>query len=120
MIVTAKAKFLRVSPKKLRRIANLIRNKRLDEAIAIVKYLRITNKKYFEKLLNSVMANARIKNPDLREKDFEIVRLVVNEGPRIRRMKPRARGRADIIKRRISHIEIVVSSGEKEKKEEEK
>ncbi len=117
MVVTAKARFIRVSPKKLRRIANLIRGRKMDEALAIVKFLKMENKKYFLKLLNSVMANAKIKNPEVHEKDFEIIKLVVNEGPRIKRMKPRARGRADVIQRRISHIEIAISNEVKNKQE---
>ncbi len=117
MEVIAKAKFIRVSPKKLRRIANLIRGRKLDDAISIVKFLKMENKKYFKKILDSVFANAKIKNPDIHEKDFFIKKLIVNEGPRIKRMKPRARGRADVIRRRISHIEITISDDMKKNEE---
>jgi len=115
MIIKAHAKYLRVGPKKMRRLVNLIRNKGLMEAISILKLLNIANKRYILKLLESIKANAKIKNPDINLEEIKINRIAVNEGPRIKRMKPRARGRADVIKRRISHIEVAVYMPDVEK-----
>ncbi len=115
MIIKAKAKYLRVGPKKMRRIVNLVRNKGLVESINILKLLNIANKTYLIKLLESVKANAKIKNPDVNLNELFINKIVVNEGPRLKRLKPRARGRSDIIKRRISHIEVEVEMPEIEK-----
>ncbi len=119
MVVRAEAKYLRVSPRKLRRIANLIRNKKVEEALAILKFLRIKNKKYFIKLLKSAKANARIKKPDVKDADLFIKELYVNEGPRLKRILPRMHGMANIIKRRMSHITVVISDGVEEEEEEE-
>jgi len=113
MILKAKAKYIRVSPKKMRRLVNLVRNKGLLESLEMLKLLNVGNKKYLIKLLESVQANAKIKNPDVNLKELVIKTIVVNEGPRLKRIKPRARGRADIIKRRISHIEVEVEMPEK-------
>jgi len=120
MDVTAKSKYLRVAPIKLRRIANLIRYKKVEEALTIVKFLRIGNKKYFIKLLNSVKANAKIKNPDVKDADLYIKELYVDEGPMFKRVIPRARGMASLIRRRTSHITIVISDGKEELAVEEK
>lgn len=116
MMLTAKAKYLRVGPKKMRRIVNLVRNKSLMESLNILKFLNIMNKKYLVKLLESVKANAKIKNPDVNLADLFIRKIIVNEGPRLKRMMPRARGRADIIQKRISHIEVHVEMPDIEKK----
>jgi large subunit ribosomal protein L22 len=116
MLAKAEAKYLRVSPVKLRRIANLIRYKKINEALDILKFLKIGNKKYFVKLLNSVKANAKIKNPDVKEDNLFIKELYVNEGPRLKRIFPRPRGMASLILKRTSHIKIVVSDGQQEEK----
>ncbi len=113
MLLRAKVSHIRVSPKKVRRLANIVRNKGLMESINILKLLRIVNKKYLLKLLESVKANARIKNPDVDLNALHISKIIVNEGSRLKRMKPRARGRADVIKKRLSHIEVEVEMPEK-------
>ncbi len=115
MIVKATAKYIRVGPKKMRRLVNLVRNKGLMEGINILKLMNIFNKKYLIKLLESVKANAKIKNPDVNLGDLLINRIIVNEGPRLKRMRPRARGRSSLIMRRISHIEVEVEMPEVEK-----
>ncbi|MBN1897655.1 MAG: 50S ribosomal protein L22 [Spirochaetes bacterium] len=118
MDVKAKARFLRVSPKKLRRIADHIRFKKLEEARSILRFLKITNKKYFIKVLNSVLANAKIKNPDIKDSDLYIKELYVDEGPRFKRIFPKPRGMAALIKKRTSHITVIISDGKVEKVEE--
>ncbi len=120
MDVRASVKYLKVSPTKLRRIANLIRYKKLEDALSMLKFLKIGNKKYFIKLLNSVRANAKIKNPDIRDSDLYIKELYVAEGPRFRRIFPRARGMASFIRRRTSHITVIISDGKEEIELEEK
>lgn len=114
MLVRAKAKYLRVSPLKLRRIANAIRYKKLNEALDILRFLRIGNKKYFIKLLNSAKANAKIKNPDVNEEDLYIKELYVDEGPRLKRIQPQPRGMANLILKRMAHITVVLSDGKDE------
>ena len=116
MIIKAKARYLRVGPKKLRRLANLVRRKPLVYSINMLKLINIANKRFLITLLNSIKANAKIKNPDVKLEELLITKIIVNEGQRLKRMKPRARGRADVIKRRISHIEVEIEMPEIETK----
>ena len=74
MEAKAELKYLRVSPKKMRRLVNLVRKKNLLDSIHLLKFLNIGNKKYLIKLLNSVKANAKIKNPDVDLKKLSINR----------------------------------------------
>ncbi len=114
MEVSAKAKYLRVSPMKLRRIANVIRDKKVEDALSQLEFLNVANKKYFIKLLNSIKANVKIKNPDIKDDSLFIKELYINKGPMLKRVQPKARGMSSLIKKRTSHIEIVVSDGKVE------
>lgn len=107
MEAKAMAKFIRVAPFKARQVVDLIRGKDVREAKAILKY---TNKKgapLVAKVLNSAVANAE-HNFDMDSDSLFVSEIFVDEGPAIKRMKPRAYGRADIMKRRTSHITVVV------------
>ncbi len=111
MEARAVAKYLRVSPFKARQVADLIRGKRAKEAMAI---LRFTNKKgapMIAKVLKSAMANAE-NNFDMDVDALYVAEIYVNEGPSLKRLKPRAYGRADMMKRRTSHITVVVKEKE--------
>ena len=108
----------RVAPRKARLVLDLIRNKNVAEAINIVSNTDKKASKIIFKLLNSAVANAQFLND---EKDANInidnlyVRLAyANEGPTLKRFRPRAQGRASAINKRTSHITIVV--GDKEVK----
>lgn len=116
MILKSKVSYIRVSPKKMRRLVNLTRNKGLMESINMLKLINIANKKYLIKLLQSVMANAKIKNPDVDLNTLHITKITVNEGPRLKRMMPRARGKADVIKKRQSHINVEIKMPEKKER----
>ncbi|MGE5417911.1 MAG: 50S ribosomal protein L22 [Acidobacteriota bacterium] len=107
MEAKAMARFIRVAPFKARQVVDLIRGKDVREAKAILKY---TNKKgapLVAKVLNSAVANAE-HNFDMDSDSLFVSEIFVDEGPAIKRMKPRAYGRADIMKRRTSHITVVV------------
>jgi large subunit ribosomal protein L22 len=113
MEAKAIARYIRMSPRKARLVVDLIRGKGVDEAKAILKY---TNKRAVEpvvKVLESAAANA-INNYDMLEDQLVIKAAYVDEGPALKRVLPRARGQAHIIKKRTSHITIVV--GEKDGK----
>lgn len=118
MELKAELNYLRVSWRKMRRLVNLVRNKGLMEGITLLKFLKIANKKYLIKLLESVKANAKIKNPDVDTGTLLIKRIVVQEGPRMKRVMPRARGRADVIRKRICHIQVLVTDEIKKAKKE--
>jgi len=107
----AVAKYLRVSPFKARQVADLVRGKNAQEAMAILRY---TNKKgapLIAKVLKSAMANAE-NNFDMDVDALYVAEIYVNEGPSLKRLKPRAYGRADVMKRRTSHITVVVKEKE--------
>jgi large subunit ribosomal protein L22 len=100
-------RFARISPRKVRPLADLIRGKRADEALDILRYQPHRGARMLEKVLHSAMANAE----DRRAQNLARLRVVdvrVNEGPMFRRLHPRARGMAAILKRRMSHIHVAL------------
>jgi len=108
METRAKAKFIKVSPKKMRLVANLIRG--LDVADALVR-LRFTKKAAttpLTKLLNSAIANAE-ENQKLSKDNLYIKEITVDDGPTLKRWRPRAFGRATSIRKRSSHIVLLLS-----------
>ena len=107
MEVRAVAKDVRMSPRKARIVIDAIRGKDVNEALRIV---RLSNKKAakpIRKTLESAIANAE-NNYDIDVDDLYVVRATVDMGRSLRRMRPRAYGRADLIRRPMSHITIVV------------
>ncbi len=110
MTATAKAKFVRVSPQKARLVVDLIRGLPVDEAL--VK-LSVTNKGVaptIEKVLNSAVANAE-ENGDVDVDELKVSEARVDEGPRLKRLRPAPMGRAFRYLHRMSHIVISVSDG---------
>lgn len=108
MNVQAHLRMIRISPRKVRLVADLIRNKKVGEAIVI---LDNTNKKSsvpVKKLVKSAVANA-VNNNGLDADKLFIKEIFVNEGPTLKRFRPRAHGRAYEILKRTSHITITVS-----------
>ena len=105
---SAKAQHVMISPTKLRRIANNIRRKPYVEAVAMLDTLPQKGARFLNKVIQSAAANALVQNNDLDEEMLYIKELQINEGPRLRRLWPRARGRRDILVKRMSHISVVV------------
>lgn len=106
MPAVAKLKYLRVAPRKMRLVADLIRGKSVEEAKTILNF---TNKKaafVLTKLLKSAIANA--KNLGLEEKNLFISKITVDEGPKYKRWMPRARGAASEIQKKTSHITLIL------------
>jgi len=102
---TAKLRHLRIAPRKVRLVADLIRMMNVKEALAI---LHVTPKKAAKpvyKLLASAVANAK-NNQDMDENKLYISKITVDEGPKMKRFRPRAMGRAYQILKRTSHINI--------------
>ena len=99
LVATAKAGSLRVTPQKARRVVNMIRGKRADEAINIVKFApQIAVSEDLYSLLNSAVANAKQKNPALRDaSELWVTEALVDEGVTMKRYRPRAQiGRAHV------------------------
>jgi large subunit ribosomal protein L22 len=112
MQAKAVARTVRIAPRKVRLVVDLIRGKQVGEAVSV---LRLTNKAaspVVEKVLKSAIANAE-HNYEMDVNSLVVTEAYVNEGPTLKRFRPRAMGRASQINKRTSHITIVVS----EKKE---
>lgn len=106
------ARTVRIAPRKVRLVVDLIRGKEVGEAIAILKHTPKAASPVVEKVLNSAIANAE-HNYDLDVNNLVVSKVFVDEGATLKRFRPRAQGRASAINKRTSHITIVVS----EKKE---
>lgn len=111
MEARAIARYVRISPRKARLVLNLIRGKHVDEALAILKFTPKKASKIVEKVLKSAIANAE-NNHNMNRDNLYVAKAVADEGPTMKRVLPRARGRADIMRRRTSHITIVVKEKE--------
>jgi len=96
-----------IAPKKARIILHEVRGKRIDEAMAILRFMPSPHARLVAKAVRSAAANAE-NNYDLNPRSLRVTQAIVGEGERIRRMVPRARGRGDIMRRRRSNITIVV------------
>ncbi len=107
METKAVAKYIRISPYKVRLVTKLIAGKNVDEADAILKFTPNRAAEAVIKVLRSAVANAE-HNLELAHDDLVVIGAYVDEGPVIRRFKPRAMGRADRMLHRTSHITVVV------------
>ncbi len=107
MAVKASLKYLRVSPRKARLVANLIRGKDLDEALQLMRFTRRKAARPVFKLLKSAEANAdQTGSVDI--DNLYVKTITVDPGPTMKRMMPRAMGRATLIRKRTSHITVVL------------
>jgi large subunit ribosomal protein L22 len=116
MIAKAEARYLRTSPQKARLVIDLIRGMRAGDAINV---LRSTNKRIapsIEKVLRSAIANAENRSNDVDVDKLFVTECYVNEGPRMKRVRPAPMGRAYRYQRRMSHIIVKVGdkTGDKE------
>lgn len=102
------ARYLLVSPSKVRPVADVVRRRPYPEAVAILENLPQKGAYLLQKVIKSAAANALVQNKDLDEDMLYVKELRVDEGPRLRRVWFRARGRADLLKKRMSHITAVV------------
>ena len=96
-----------VAPKKMRVILNEVRDKRVDEAMALLRFMPTPHARLVAKAVRSAAANAE-NNYNMDPRHLRITRAFVGDAERLRRMRPRARGRADVIHRRRSNITIFV------------
>jgi large subunit ribosomal protein L22 len=107
MAYTATHKHARISASKVRPLATLIRGKKVDDALAILRYQPQRGARMLEKVLKSALGNAE----DLRAPNIGGLRVIdarVDGGPMFKRVRPRARGMAHIIKKRFSHIKVSI------------
>lgn len=107
-------RYARVTPRKARRVVDLVRGKRAGEAMVSLRFMPYRAAKLVEKILKSAMANAQQKK-SVDPETLVISRAFVDQGPTMKRMRARAMGRANIIKKRTSHITLYLSEEGDEK-----
>lgn len=105
-------RYARITPTKARRVINLIRGKKAGEALLTLKYMPHRGARIIEKVLRSALANAEQKNPRLDIDTLKVIKALVDQGPMMKRIEHRAMGRANIIKKKTSHITIYVGTEE--------
>ena len=101
------ARYVRISSRKVKVVIDLIRGKKVDEALAILMYTPKSAAPVVEKLLNSAIANAE-NNLELNRDSLYVAEVYANQGPTLKRYWARSHGRADMIHKRTSHITIVL------------
>jgi large subunit ribosomal protein L22 len=109
MEAKATVKYVRISPQKARRAIDLVRGRQVEEAQRILRFSGIGAARTVEKALNSAIANAE-QTPGVVPQNLIVHRAFVDEGPTLKRWRPRAYGRATRIRKRTSHITLVVKT----------
>ena len=109
VVLEAKAtlKYARISPRKVKIVADLIREKDVQEALTIVKFTPKAASEIIEKLLKSAIANAE-NNHNMDSSNLYVAEIYANQGPTLKRIRPAAKGSAVRIRKRTSHITIVL------------
>ena len=111
MEVRAIAKSVRMSPRKAKLVIDLIRGKKVGQAIAILHNVESTVKEPISKVLNSAIANA-VNNNKLEADNLYIKEIYANPGQILKRMRPRAKGSGDRILKRTCHVTVVLAEKE--------
>jgi large subunit ribosomal protein L22 len=107
MEAKAVAKYIRMSPQKVRLVVDLVRGKKVQEANKILLYTRKYAAGIVAKVLKSALANAA-QNPNIDEKILYVKEIFVDQGPTLKRWRARAQGKAAGIKKRTTHITVVL------------
>lgn len=117
MKTKAVSKYNRISARKTRLVANMVRKEKATHAFYILKFTPQKAARLVEKTLKSAVANAE-NNFGVNKEDLFISEIMIDEGPTLKRHRPRARGMASAIMKRTSHVTIVVEGKKKSKKKE--
>ena len=107
METRAAAKFIRVSPRKIRLVMDQVRGRKVEEALNILSFAPQKGARILKKLINSAVANAE-QNSNVDVDSLYVKRLYADEGPTMKRWRPRAQGRATRINKRTSHLTVIV------------
>ena len=111
MEVKAVAKDTGLSPKRMRPLVDMVRGKKVEEALNLLKFTPTPKAKFIAKLVRSAAANAE-NNFQMDPADLKIIRIFVDDARSLRRFRPRSRGRVSPIKRHSSHVTVVVAEQE--------
>ena len=117
MIAQAKLHYLKISPRKVRLVVDLIRGKKVEEAQNILRFTQKRATLPLLKLLNQAISNASNNNSVVNEDNIFISKIFVDVGPVAKRRFPRAKGKSDIIRKRTSHVTIMLDEINKEVKD---
>ncbi len=107
MEIRAKAKFVRISPQKIRLIMGQVRGKKVEEALNLLSFAPQRGAKILKKLVDSAVSNAQ-QNADMDVDSLYIATVYADEGPTLKRWRPRAQGRASRIRKRTSHLTVIL------------
>lgn len=107
MEAKAIAKYIRISPQKVRLVVDLVRGEKVEDARRILQYTRKYAAGMVSKVLKSAVANAK-QNPNIDESILYVKEIFVDQGPSLKRWRARAQGRAAAIKKRMSHITVIL------------
>lgn len=113
--VTAQLNFLRMGPRKVRLVVDLIRGKKVSRALDVLALLNKKASRPIKKLLESAIANAK-HNFSLDAEDLKVEKITVDGGPMLKRWMPKAHGRATPVRERTSHIKLILNVVEKSAK----
>ena len=108
MEAKATLKYARITPRKARRVVDLIRGKKAGDALIALRFMPYRGSQFVEKILKSALSNAeqkKVANPE----EMVVEAAYVDQGPVLKRMEPRSMGRANVIRKRLSHITLVLS-----------
>ncbi|MBI4827054.1 MAG: 50S ribosomal protein L22 [Nitrospirae bacterium] len=100
-------RYARISPRKVRRVTDLIKGKTAGDALVSLKFLPHSPARIVSKILRSAVANAeqkKVADPE----SMRVAKVFIDQGPVMKRMMPRAMGRADVIRKRSSHITLIL------------
>ena len=111
VLATAKATYIRIAPRKVQIVLDLIRNKPTEQAMAILKHTPKAACEPLFKLLTSAVANAE-NNHNMDVTRLYVAECYVGQGPTLKRIRPRARGSADRVEKKSSHITLVLREAE--------
>jgi large subunit ribosomal protein L22 len=108
METRAVAKFVRISPRKIRLVMDQVRGKQVGEALNMLSFAPQRGARILKKLVNSAIANAE-QNTGVDVDSLYVMRVYADEGPTLKRWRPRAQGRATSIRKRTSHLTVVLN-----------
>lgn len=113
MKASAKERYVRIAPRKLRQVAELIKGVEVGEALGLLQFSPKGGARVLFKLVTAAQANA-LQGEGSRSDTLYVRNAVIDQGPVLKRLRPRARGSRDIIKKRTSHVTVMVDNGTEE------
>lgn len=102
-------KYARITPRKARRVVDLIRGRRAGEAMLSLRFMPYRGARHIEKILKSAMSNAEQKNANVDSESMVISGAFVDQGPTMKRIEQRAMGRANVIRKKSCHITLILT-----------